>query len=117
MENIHFVSFKRKSKFISPLKNFQEDVHLLEHRRDPLMGTMSILGYNLADKVKMLFGDTDHDLIEQVAQESKPRCFMCPEKVNTTTPKYSSDILPQERVNVGEATLFPNLFPLSEFHA
>jgi len=117
MGNIQFVSFKRKSKFISPLKNFQEDVHLLEHRQDPLMGTMSILGYNLADKAKMLFGDIDHDLIEQVAQESKPRCFMCPEKVNTTTPKYSSDILPQERVNLGEATLFPNLFPLSEFHA
>ncbi len=117
MAKIHLERIIRKSKFFNPLKDFQEDIHIIEHRRDPLTGTMSILGRNLEDKVKILFGEPDQSLIQRVSQESQANCFMCPEKVVSFTPKYSTDILPEGRVAVGESTLFPNLFPLSEFHA
>ncbi|MFQ6124667.1 MAG: hypothetical protein ACE5R6_08700 [Candidatus Heimdallarchaeota archaeon] len=117
MPQIRFESYRKESRFISPLKDYQEDVHLIEYRRDPLTGTMSIVGHNLEDKKKMFFGATDQELIQKVTQESQASCFMCPDKVTTITPKYPKEFLPQERITTGEATLFPNLFPLSEFHA
>lgn len=117
MEKIQFECIKSESKFLSPLKNFQEDIHLIEHRRDPLTSTRSIIGRNMADKANVLFGEPDYNLIQKLAEKSQERCFFCPEKVTTATPKYSPNILPEGRVTVGESTLFPNLFPLSEFHA
>ncbi len=117
MTQIRFERFRKEIRFLSPLKDYQEDVHLIEHRHDPLTGTMSIVGYNLGDKIKMFFGATDQMLIQKVAQESQVSCFMGPDKVTTVTPKYTAKILPQGRITIGEATLFPNLFPLSEFHA
>ena len=117
MEKIQFECIKRESKFLSPLKDFQEDTHLIEHRKDPLIGTRSIIGRSMADKARVLFGEPDYNLIQRLAEKSQDKCFFCPDKVATATPKYSTNILPEGRVTVGEATLFPNLFPLSEFHA
>ncbi|MFX1284641.1 MAG: hypothetical protein ACFFB5_13355 [Promethearchaeota archaeon] len=117
MTKIHFKYIRKESKFLNPLKGFQEDIHLIEHRQDPLTGTLSIVGKVLEDKVKMFFGETDQSLIQEIAQESQANCFMCPQKVKKVTPKYSSELLPEGRISVGEATLFPNLFPLSEYHA
>ncbi len=117
MPRIRFKSIKRESKFLNPLKGFQEDIHLIEHRQDPLTGTQSIIGKELEDKAKMFFGETDQSLIQKIAQESQANCFMCPNKVREVTPKYSQEIIPEGRIIVGEATLFPNLFPLSEYHA
>lgn len=51
----------RKSKFFNPSKDFQEDIYIIEHRRDPLTGTMSIFGKNMEDKVKILFGEPDQE--------------------------------------------------------
>jgi galactose-1-phosphate uridylyltransferase len=78
---------------------------------------MSILGKDMTDKASILFGIKDTSLIQKIVQESQEKCFLCPEKVTTATPKYPQDILAQERIVRGEATLFPNLFPLSEYHA
>jgi galactose-1-phosphate uridylyltransferase len=117
MRKIQFNSFLRNSKFHNPLKNFEEDSHILELRRDPLTGRMSILGKDMTDKSCILFGVKDQSLIQKIAEESQENCFLCPEKVMTATPTYPQDILAQERIVRGEATLFPNLFPLSEYHA
>jgi len=115
--NIQFQSDKFQSKFLSPLKEFQEDIHEIEHRLDPLTNTRSIIGSSMRDKAQMIHGTTDYERINKIAQESKVNCFMCPEKVLSMTPKYTPDLLPHGRISKGEATLFPNLFPLSEFHA
>lgn len=117
MSNIKFERIKRKSTFLSPLLNYNEDNHYIEHRRDPLTNTRSLIGYNLENKSQMLYGITDQNLIKKIVQESQSHCFMCPDKVDTATPKYSKDLIPEERITVGEATLFPNLFPISEYHA
>ncbi|MFX0121293.1 MAG: hypothetical protein ACFFCU_14335 [Promethearchaeota archaeon] len=117
MRKIHFNSIRRESKFLNPLKGFQEDIHHIEHRQDPLTGTQSIIGKELEDKAKMFFGETDQNLIKKIAQESQVNCFMCPNKVREVTPKYSPEVLSEGRITIGEATLFPNLFPLSEYHA
>jgi len=116
-ESIKFESNTRETKFYNPLKDFQEDTHTVEFRRDPLLGTISILNQNLVGKAKILFGETDQDLIKQVTNESRANCFMCPEKVTQNTPRYAANIIPSGRITKGEATLFPNLFPLSEWHA
>jgi galactose-1-phosphate uridylyltransferase len=117
VESLDFKSITRKSKFHNPLKDFLEDVHTIEFRWDPLLGTISIINRNLTGKAQVLFGETDHDLIEQVAEESRANCFMCPEKVTQYTPKYAANFIHSGRITKGDATLFPNLFPLSEFHA
>lgn len=117
MPKIQFERIKQESRFLNPLLDYSEDVHLVEHRRDPLTGTRSLVGYNLEGKVQMFFGATDQELLQKVARETQGNCFMCPEKVRSTTPKYPPALLPEGRITIGEATLFPNLFPLSEFHA
>jgi len=117
MPTIQFTRFEREARFLSPLLEFSEDVHLIEHRQDPLTGTMCLIGHNLTDKATMFFGATDKELIHKVAQKSQATCFMCPERVGSMTPMYSPDLLPEGRIKIGEATLFPNLFPLSEYHA
>ena len=106
-----------KAHFLSPLREFKQDTHKLEHRRDPLTGKRSILGLRLVEKFKTLIGDTDKEFIDKLVNESASKCFFCPDKVQINTPKFLEDDLPEGRICVGEATLFPNLFPLCEYHA
>ncbi|MFX0206304.1 MAG: hypothetical protein ACFFDT_09970 [Candidatus Hodarchaeota archaeon] len=114
--SIKFEVFRGTAKFLSPLMNMNE-VHLsIEHRKDPLTGRICILSEGLRGKEKVLFGETDSRLLEEIVDKSA-NCFMCSENVEKSTPKYSPDVLPEGRLRKGEAVLFPNLFPTSEYHA
>jgi galactose-1-phosphate uridylyltransferase len=65
----------------------------------------------------MFFGQSDAALIEKLAKESESRCFLCGDKWKAMTPTYPDDIVPGGRIQVGEAVLFPNIFPAAQIHA
>ena len=73
--NIQFQSYKCQTKLLSPLKEFQEDIHEIEHRRDPLTNTRSILGSSMRDKAQIVHGTTDYERINKIAQY-RPRLIL-----------------------------------------
>jgi len=116
MSKIIFESIESEVRFHNPLRDFAEDFQRLEIRKDPLLGDVSVYNRYLKDKAKAFFGDCDPDLIRQLIEESAKTCFFCGEKVEKTTPRFTSDFLAEGRLRVGEAVLFPNLFSLGTHH-
>ncbi len=116
-EKIRFERHFQQCSFHNPMLNGKLDTQELEIRRDPLLGRQSVYNTGLRDKVKILFPDSDPALIERLARESEPRCFLCGDRWRQSTPAYPDELVSGGRVEVGEAVLFPNLFPLSRVHA
>jgi len=94
--------------FYSPLKDFEIDSQPIEYREDPLTGFTSFIRTGRAFWAGIY--KTDQNLLERLVQETRERCFFCPEKVSTSTPKFTEEFIPEGRLSKGEATLFPNLF-------
>lgn len=113
---IAFERIQSEVRFNNPLKDFAEDVHMLEIRKDPLLGDVSVYNSYLKDKAKAFFGECDSTLISRLIEDSEKTCFFCGEKVDKDTPRFSPEFLAEGRLRVGEALLFPNLFPLGTHH-
>lgn len=117
MELISFESWQQTSRFHNPLKEGQLDVQQIEVRIDPLTGHQSVANSGLAGKAMFLFPDSDPAYLEQRAQATRSQCFLCDDKWRQTTPRYAAELVAEGRLVQGEAVLFPNLFPLSAYHA
>lgn len=116
MGKITFQKIESEVRFHNPLRDFAEDIHRLEIRKDPLLGDVSVYNPYLKDKAKAFFGECDPDLIRRLVEESAKTCFFCGDKVEKGTPRFTSDFLEEGRLRVGEAVLFPNLFSLGTHH-
>ncbi len=114
---IRFEKWREEAVFHNPLKDFERVPIELEIRKDPLTGYMSVINKFLINKQKLLFPDTDYTYLEEIAKSSRERCFMCEGRWEKLTPYYPKDIFPEGRPSRGSALLFPNLYPLSRFHA
>jgi UDPglucose--hexose-1-phosphate uridylyltransferase len=117
MSNIQFNMSESTLKILNPFHNFSEDVHTVQVRRDPLLGDTSVYNRSLKDKVKFFFGDSDPELIKNLVKDSAKTCIFCGDRIEKNTPQYPSDLVPEGRVRIGEATLFPNLFPIGSYHS
>jgi UDPglucose--hexose-1-phosphate uridylyltransferase len=115
MSAIDFGRTYEESTFLNPLLGGAPDTHRIEVRRDPLTGTRSLYSPRLEGKA--FIGPTDHELIERYAKETEARCFICGDRWQKTTPAYPAALLPDGRIQQGEAVLFPNLFPIDAVHA
>ena len=90
--------------------------HKVEYREDPLTGKTSVIGEGLLKKAAIFFGETDQDLVRELSENSKGKCFFCPPAVYEATPKYPAELCPEGRMQGEHSLLFPNLFPLAELH-
>lgn len=116
-DRIRFEKHMQASTLQNPMMGGQLDTQQIEVRRDPLIGTQSLFNARLEDKVAMFVGATDVALVERLAKESEPRCFLCGDKWKQMTPTYPESVVPGGRLQKGEVVLFPNLFPISQVHA
>lgn len=114
---IEFIKHYQKSDFHNPMMNNELDTQELEIRKDPLTGAQSIFNARLEDKVATFYGASDTALIEKLAKESESRCFLCEDRWKAMTPTYPEDLVPGGRISVGEAILFPNIYPAAQIHA
>ena len=116
---IKFERFIRNAKLLSPLQQFEVDSTQIEYRIDPLSGYMGcIVSDKDAEWVdKFFFTNPDPKLIEEVVEKTKQNCFFCPENLEKATPKFTEDIVPEGRIHVGDASVFPNLNPYCEYSA
>lgn len=117
MSKIRFESHESDVELLDPFKDFEEDVQKVEVRRDPLLGDISVYNPHLKDKVKFFFADNDQALIEKLVQESAKNCFFCGAAIERSTPRYPAGIIPEGRIKIGEAVLFPNLYPIGKYHS
>ena len=116
-KGIRFEKHVQKSTFHNPMLRNELTTQEITIRRDPLTGCQSAFNPSLEDKVAVFFGPTDQALIDRLARESQGRCFLCGDNWKLATPKYPKELVPDGRIQVGEAVLFPNLFPVAHVHA
>jgi galactose-1-phosphate uridylyltransferase len=81
----------------------------LEVRRDPLTGhTARVL------PPSGLMVPQRYDLTS-LADETRAHCPFCSERIDAAVPRFPPRIVPEGRIRVGEAVLFPNLLPYSQY--
>ena len=117
MGGIKFVTEKETASFINPLKNNHVDHQEIEIRYDPLLGHQSVFNIDLKDKVSILFPETDEEYLKTVVEETRKHCFLCDGRWKDSTPWYPESLIPGGRLIKNQVVLFPNLFPLSRYHA
>lgn len=115
MAKIEFTKFATKAEFHNPLKNFELDSQLIEHRQDPLTGFTSVVRTGRKEWAWVYI--TDEKLLREIVEKSKEKCVFCPERVGTNTPKFPEALIPGGRLHLGETYLFPNLFAQKEYSA
>ncbi|MCX7822334.1 MAG: HIT domain-containing protein [Syntrophobacterales bacterium] len=103
--------------FVNPLKNWQLDEQILEFRRDPLLGHVSLFSPAIQGKRDILYPAPDYSYVRSIADATRASCFLCDGKWERMTPRYSEDLIQGGRLKKGEVLLFPNLFPTSPYHA
>ncbi len=116
MNGITFENRFDTVEFLNPLKGFASERQRLELRRDPLLGHSSLYNPAIEEGLKIFIGDADRALLDRLVEESAGRCFFCPERIESTA-RFPESFIAGGRLTAGEATLFPNLFPLAPYHA
>jgi UDPglucose--hexose-1-phosphate uridylyltransferase len=103
--------------FHSPLEGMALVQQRVLRRQDPLLGHWAAWASGLAGKGAFFFHPTDRELLQRMADDSQPRCFFCPERVEASTPRFPEHLVPGGALRRGECFLFPNLFPIAPVHA
>ncbi len=101
-----------RAAFRSPQEGFRSTAQEIEVRTDPLTGRRSRLNVQRAKRPKHVKCSSEFD---SLIEGSRKGCFFCPENIETMTPKFDPPL--PERIWVGEACVFPNLFPFASHHA
>jgi UDPglucose--hexose-1-phosphate uridylyltransferase len=114
---INFESIQSHFTILNPSRDFAEEVHNVEIRKDPLLGDTSVYNPFLRDKAKLFFSECDPEVVGKLVEESEKSCFLCGDGVMKNTPIYPLDLLDDGRIRSGEAVLFPNLFSIAQYHA
>ncbi|MEJ5299978.1 MAG: hypothetical protein WHS38_03220 [Thermodesulforhabdaceae bacterium] len=114
---LEFWTFRSVAPFRNPLKNWELDEQMLEFRKDPLLGHVSVFSPAIQGKKDILFPAPDPSYVQSIADATRPSCFLCDGKWEKMTPKYPEDLISGGRLRKGEVVLFPNLFPTSSYHA
>ena len=117
MPGIKFESYESEVHILNPFNGFTEETHIVEVRKDPLLGDKSVYNPVFKNKVKFFFGECDAGLIEKLVEDSAKTCIFCGENLEKNTPQYPQRLVPEGRLKIGEAVLFPNLFPVGKYHA
>ncbi|MCX5999752.1 MAG: hypothetical protein NTU41_09250 [Chloroflexi bacterium] len=92
---------------------FGPEAHSIEYRRDPLTDVPCRINVARAKRLRQIAATLDP---HEIAGDTE-HCAFCPENVERATPLFPETICPGGRIRKGECWLFPNLFPLAQYHA
>jgi len=113
LEKIKFEKFIQEAKLRSPLNGFRQTTQRIEVRKDPLTGRQCRINIERAKRPKQT--RTKMAEFDELIDSSKAKCFFCPKNIEKTTPMFTEGL--PNRIWVGKACLFPNLFPFGKYHA
>ncbi|MFP4086367.1 MAG: hypothetical protein ACLFUL_06195 [Desulfobacteraceae bacterium] len=107
--SIAFEKIKDRTRLKNPFKDFAMDEVPFEIRCDPLTGqTSRVFDLPYRPIARPDFG-------ELVQKSRETDCPFCPEHLEQMTPLYPEEIVPEGRVHVGDACIFPNFLPLDRY--
>jgi len=106
----------RRARLLNPARDFEIEEQVLERRFDPLTGLSTFVVKGRLQYVEKFF-NTDRQLLEKLAEASRPNCPFCPERVELVTPKFPKDVAEDGRIKVGKCIAFPSLHAHSDFNA
>ncbi len=112
---IKLESFIKEAKILNPQENFKPESKLIEYRINPLTGKVStILLRNSGRPVEKIYV-ADKAILEELAKKSEENCFFCPEKIEKSAARFPDEIISGGKLRIGEAYLFSNIAPYTEF--
>jgi UDPglucose--hexose-1-phosphate uridylyltransferase len=104
-----FRSEELTATILDPARDFTASELRLEIRTDPLTGHTS----RILPEARLL-PPSSFDLAA-FAEQTRATCPFCTERIESVTPRFPGTIVPAGRIRVGDALLFPNLLPYSEY--
>lgn len=109
--SINLKSIQDSSTLLNPLHNFQREDVSFEVRRDPLTGETGRV-FNLP------YNNPERPDIKEIIKKSENMpCPFCPETLGSSTPMFPKELVPEGRIQVGDATLIPNFIPFDKYAA
>lgn len=103
---IELASTTEKTVLLDPSGHRWEQV--IEHRIDPLTGTVASINAALGEKAKAFLGAPDLDLLRDLGERSKATCPFCNASEKGT--RYVPELEPGGQIRIGRALAIPNLF-------
>jgi galactose-1-phosphate uridylyltransferase len=93
----------------------QRTEQVVEHRTDPLTGTVASLNAAFGEKAKVFIGTTDVALLAELQEKSKTGCPFCSAGERGT--RFVAEVSPDAQLRVGRSLAVPNLFAKAGFDA
>jgi UDPglucose--hexose-1-phosphate uridylyltransferase len=101
-------------KLRSPSAGFGLRSQTIERRKDPLLDRWCRINLDRANRPKVASGDSS---IRELVEASRKGCPFCPENVESSTPMFPEELIPEGRLIYESAVVFPNLYPFGQGHA
>ena len=108
---VRFKKSIRNINFLDPTKGFEENRVKFEFRTDPL----TLKRTRIMDLKFRL--PAPPDLGELIDLSTKRPCPFCGDNLEKMTPKFPPKFMPEGRLQVGEAMVFPNFMPYDQNNA
>ena len=80
----------------------------IEHRADPLTGTVASVNGALGEKARAFLGSADLDGLRDLEERSRQGCPFCVAAERGT--RFAPEFLPEGQLRVGRSVAMPNLF-------
>jgi UDPglucose--hexose-1-phosphate uridylyltransferase len=104
---IEFAATVEKAQLVDPSGSTVEQS--IEHRIDPLTGTVASINAALGEKAKAFFlGATDLDVLRDLQEKSRSTCPFC--SVAEKGTRFLPPLAPEGQLRIGRAVAVPNLF-------
>ena len=99
----------------SSIRRGQRTEQVIEHRTDPLTGTVASLNAAFGEKAKAFIGTGDLPLLEELQEKSRAGCPFCSAAERGT--RFVPEISAEPQLRVGRSLAVPNLFAKCGFDA
>jgi len=108
---VRFKKSVREIRLLDPTQGFKENLFKFEFRIDPLTRIRSRI-MNLKFRLPNL-----PDLEKIITISKERHCPFCGDNLEKMTPKFPLEFIPEGRLRMGEAVLFPNFMPYDQNNA
>lgn len=103
---MELASFTERTSIVDP--SGQRSDQIVEHRVDPLLGTVASVNRILGEKAKAFLGAADVELLRDIQEKSRATCPFCSAGEKGT--RYPPDFVAEGQLRVGAALAIPNLY-------
>jgi galactose-1-phosphate uridylyltransferase len=108
---IELASRTERTQLVDPAGNLSEQT--IEHRKDPLTGTVASINTALGEKARAFLGAADTDLLRELEERTRPVCPFCSAAEKGT--RFVPEVVAEGQLRVGKAVAIPNLFAKAGF--